>query len=249
MNDKNELLKSKNINLDDVLKKEATGIDGLDLGKVIEIGETFIVIQRGLVEKKKYHLPISSIKSFDGEFISLEINETNLKSYEQTEDNLFTGYSSFKSSDMSKEVQTTIPLIDEKLEITKKTIEENLEIIKKPIKETKTVELELMYDKVTIMKRPLKENTSTRQIESNAHKLESNSPGIQIGRKVGEEEDWRTYDKSTQIIVTLEREEPIIVKRSRVKEEILVKKQTLFETKTITEQVVHEYLKSNDVEL
>jgi len=249
VNDKDELLKSKNIDLDDVLKKEAIGIDGLDLGKVIEIGETFIVIQRGLVEKKKYHLPISSIKSFDGEFISLEINETDLKSYEQTEDNLFTGYSSFKSSDMSKEVQTTIPLIDEKLEVTKKTIEETMEITKEPIKETKTVELELLYDKVTITKRPLKENTSTRQTESNAHKLEKNSPAIQIDTKEGKEEDWRNYDKSTEIIVTLEREEPNIVKKSHVKEEILVKKQTLFETKTITEQVIHEYLKSDDVEL
>jgi len=98
--DKDELLKSKNINLDDIIKKEVIGIDGLDLGKVIEIGQTYIVTQRGLIEKKKYHLPISSIESFDGEILNLKINETDLKSYEQTENNLFEGYSSFKSSDM-----------------------------------------------------------------------------------------------------------------------------------------------------
>ena len=190
MTDKDELLKSKNINLDDVLKKEVIGIDGLDLGKVIEIGETYVVTQRGLIDKKKYHLPISSIESFDGEFLNLKINETDLKSYEQTEDNLFEGYSSFKSSDMSHEVQTTIPLIDEKLEVTKKTIEENMQIIKEPIKETKNVEIELIHDKVTIIKRPFKENNITKKDRiPQSNKLESNSPGSQIDKK---EEKKRT---------------------------------------------------------
>jgi stress response protein YsnF len=242
--DKDELLKSKNINLDDIIKKEVIGIDGLDLGKVIEIGQTYIVTQRGLLEKKKYHLPISSIESFDGEILNLKINETDLKSYEQTENNLFEGYSSFKSSDMSQEVQTTIPLIDEKLEVTKKTIEENMLIIKEPIKETKIVEVELIHDKVTITKRPFKENNVAKKIGSHSHKLESNNSHSQTDK----EEDMRNYDDTTEIIMTLEREEPIIVKRSHVKEEVIVKKETLFETKTITEELIHEHMKSSDIE-
>ena len=248
MADKDELLKSKNINLDNVLKKEVIGIDGLDLGKVIEIGETYVVTQRGLIDKKKYHLPISSIESFDGEFLNLKINETDLKSYEQTEDILFEGYSSFKSSDMTHEVQTTIPLIDEKLEVAKKTIEENIQIIKEPIKETKTVEIELIHDKITIIKRPFKENNITKKIESHNQKLESNSPHIQVDKKEEEEQDLRNYDDTTEIIMTLEREEPIIVKRSHVKEEVIVKKETISETKTITEELIHEHMKSSDIE-
>jgi hypothetical protein len=242
--DKDELLKSKNINLDDIIKKEVIGMDGLDLGKVIEIGQTYIVTQRGLIEKKKYHLPISSIESFDGEILNLKINETDLKSYEQTENNLFEGYSSFKSSDMSHEVQTTIPLIDEKLEVTKKTIEENMLIIKEPIKETKIVEVELIHDKVTITKRPFKENNVAKKIVSHSHKLEIKNSHSQIDK----EEDMRNYDDTTEIIMTLEREEPIIVKRSHVKEEVIVKKETLFETKTITEELIHEHMKSSDIE-
>lgn len=246
MSGKDELIKSKNINLDDVLGKEVLGIDGLDLGKVIEIGETFVVTQRGLLNKKKYHLPISSVESFDGEFLNLKINETDLESYEQTEDNLFEGYSSFKSSDMSHEVQTTIPLIDEKLEVTKKTIEENMQIIKEPIKETKNVEIELILDKITIIKRPLKENNVINNDGVHHYQSERNSPGGQINNKE-EKEDYRNHDDTPEIIMTVEREEPVIVKRSHVKEEVIVKKESIFETKTITEELIHEQMKSNDI--
>jgi stress response protein YsnF len=48
--------------------------------------------------------------------------------------------------------------------------------------------------------------------------------------------------------MTVEREEPVIVKRSRVKEEVIVKKESIFETKTITEELIHEHMKSNDIE-
>jgi stress response protein YsnF len=244
---KDELIKSKNINLDDVLGKEVLGIDGLDLGKVVEIGETFVVTQRGLLDKKKYHLPISSIESFDGEFLNLKVNETDLESYEQTEDNLFEGYSSFKSSDMSHEVQTTIPLIAEKLEVTKKTIEENMQIIKEPIKEMKNVEIELIHDRITIIKRAFKENDVINNDGPHPYQSDGKSLGRQIDNKE-EKEDFRNHEDITEIIMTVEREEPVIAKRSYVEEEIIVKKETIFETKTITEELIHEHIKSNDIE-
>jgi len=244
---KDESIKSKNINLDGVIKKEVIGIDGLDLGKVIEIGNTFVVTQRGLIDKKKYHLPVSSIESFDGEILKLKINESDLKSYEQIEDNLFEGYSSFKASDMSQEVQTIIPLIDENLEVTKKTIEENMQIIKEPIKETNKVEIELIYDKLTITKRPFKENTDRKKDEPISYESDGDLSVTQI-EKNEEKEEWRRQDETMEISMTLEREEPLIVKRSRVKGEVVVKKETLFEKKTITEELIQEHMKSNDIE-
>jgi stress response protein YsnF len=245
---KDELIKSKNINLDDILKKEVIGTDGLDLGKVIEIGDTFVVTQRGLIDKKKYHLPISSIESYDGDILNLNIKEQDLKSYEQTEDILFEGYSSFKSSDMSHEVETSVPLIDEKLEVAKKTIEENMQIIKEPIKETKKIEIELKHDKVTLIKRPFKENNLKKKYEIHRYQPESNSSNEQVDKKGQEEEDYRNHNDTTEIIMTLEREEPIIVKKSFVKEEVIVKKESIFETKAITEELIHEHMKSNDIE-
>ena len=79
-NNKDESKKSKqNINFNDIIKKEAVGIDGLDLGKVQEVGETFVITHKGLIEKKKYHLPVSAIESFDGEIVKLKINEIDSK--------------------------------------------------------------------------------------------------------------------------------------------------------------------------
>ena len=231
-----------NINFDDTLDKEAVGIDGLDLGKVIEIGDTFVVTQRGLINKKKYHLPISSIESYDGEFLSLRINENDLKSYEQTEGTIFEGYSEFKASDMSHEVQATIPVIDEELEVTKKTIEENVQIVKEPIKKTKSEEIELSYDKVTIIKRPVNGDING----ANDSITKSNSSIIK-----GEEENGIAGDSNnkTEIIITLEREEPVITKRSFIKEEIVVKKKSIFETKTITNELIHEQVNFNNNEI
>ena len=38
----------------DILKKEATGIDDCDLGEVQQIGADFIVIEKGIINKKRY---------------------------------------------------------------------------------------------------------------------------------------------------------------------------------------------------
>jgi stress response protein YsnF len=233
-----------NIDFNDMVGKEAIGIDGLDLGKVIEIGKTFIVTQRGLIDKKKYHLPISSVESFDGDSVNFKISDNDLTSYQQSEKNNFEGYSTFKSSDMSGELQTTIPLIDEKLDVSKKTVEENIKIIKEPTKKTISEQINLSYDMITLIKRPV-------VVDSNGiANISNNNSAAQTAKTVSnktitEKEDLSKAD-NTEIIVALEREEPVITKRSYMREEIIVKKESVIETKTITEQVIHEQIKTDD---
>ena len=229
----------KNIDLNSLVEKEAIGTDGLDLGTVKEIGETFIITQKGLINKKKYHLPVSSIESFDGDVVRFAINETNLESYEQGEKNTFDDYSSFKASDMSKAVETTIPLLSEDLQVTKKIIEDNIKIIKEPVKETKTAKIELMYEKVTIEKKPInneynnRENFNIKSQKSSSNESESSS-----------ELESQTVSKF-EIIIPIKREEPVITKKSFVIEELIVKKKLVTETKTITEEITNEEI-NND---
>ena len=149
---------------------------------------------------------------------------------------------------MSHEIQIRIPLIDEKLEVSKKMIEENMQITKEPIKEIKNVEIQLSHDKVTIIKRPFKKNNVINKDKFRSYKSKINSSDSQINR-IEERKDLENYNDITEIIMTLKREEPLIVKSSHVKEEVIVKKESIFETKTITEELIHELVKSDDIEL
>jgi stress response protein YsnF len=192
-----------------------------------------------LINKKKYHLPVSSIESFDGDVVRFAINETNLESYEQGEENKFDDYSSFKASDMSKAIETTIPLLSEDLQVTKKNIEDNIKIIKEPMKETKTAKIELMYEKITIEKKPINneynnlENFNIKNQKSSSN--ESESPT----------ELESQNDSKFKIIIPIKREEPVITKRSFVTEELIVRKQSVTETKTITEEITNEEIKND----
>ena len=74
------------INWDNVLKKEVIGTDGLDLGEVAEVGNNFVIIQKGLLNKKRYIIPISTVENFDGDILRVKVNENDLLEYEEPTD-------------------------------------------------------------------------------------------------------------------------------------------------------------------
>lgn len=220
------------IDWNEVVKKGAIGIDGLDLGEVHEVGDSYIITQKGLLNKKRYHIPISSVESFDGDILKMRVNEAELEGYEEGGGHKFDGYSSFKSSDMSKEMETKIPVMGENLEVTKRVTEDKVDIIKEPIKETKTVEIELMREMITIEKRPVNNESSSYELsmQSSDHSSLLEGP----------------VESRTEISIPLKREEPIVSKTPYVKEEIIVKKKPMTETKTITEEITIENINYNN---
>jgi hypothetical protein len=46
---------TKNIDWDDVIKKEARGSGDEDLGEVQEVGQDYVLVQRGMINKKILH--------------------------------------------------------------------------------------------------------------------------------------------------------------------------------------------------
>ena len=70
------------INWDDVIKKEARGIDDLDLGEVQGVSEDKVIVQKGIIDKNTYHLPKNRIKSYDEEILRFNISESELINYE-----------------------------------------------------------------------------------------------------------------------------------------------------------------------
>ena len=290
-----------NIDWKNVIKKEVIGTDGLDLGEVVEIGDNFIVIQKGLFNKKRYVIPNSTAESFDGDILRVKVNEKELLGYEETNDPAFKDYSKFKSSDMSKEMETRIPVIGENLQVSKKVVEDKVDIIKEPVKETKTVEIDLTYEKVTIERIPI--NNEETGIEKSSDQTQglggsdiekpvsSQTPpsqtladqtqglgGSDVEKPVssqtppgqtppgqtppgqtppgqtltyqtqglGGSDIERPVSSRTQISIPLKREVPVIIKNPYVREEVVIRKKPVKETKIITSDVTNEEVTFED---
>jgi uncharacterized protein (TIGR02271 family) len=223
----------ENIDWNNVVKKGAIGIDGLDLGEVHEVGDTYVITQKGLLNKKRYHIPISSVESFDGDMLKMRVNEVELHGYEEGGGQKFEGYSSFKSSDLSKELETKIPVMGESLDVSKRMTEDNVDIIKEPVKETKTVEIELTREMVTIERRPVNDDSSSYKSTIQSSDQSSLLEG--------------PVDFRTEISIPLKREEPVVTKTPYVKEEVIVRKRPITETKTITEEITTENINYNNM--
>jgi len=208
-----------NVDWDNIVKKEAIGLNGEDLGEVLEVGKNHIVTQKGILNKKRYYLPKKAISSFDGTILKVNMTNNDLDQYKGNGDQLFDDYSSFKSSDMSKELETKIPVMAENLEVTKRLTEDKVQIIKEPVKEIRKIDVELTHEEITIERIPSNNDDSSSSL----------SPPNEGPNK-----------SNTELIIKLKREEPVIKKYSFVKEEVVIKKKPITETKTITDVVVNE---------
>jgi stress response protein YsnF len=227
------------INWNEVVGKEALGENGLDFGTVKEVTGDYLVTEVGMLNKKIYHLPKSSAKYFNGVFLNFSLNESDLSIYEQKIDESAADDKSFlQSQDVSTNEETFIPLISENLQVTKNIIEDNKKIVKVPIKETKTVQIQLMHEKVTIERRDVNQKDNTYE------------KGTNIGLKNNVESNQEPGDGSeiyskAEFLIPIKREEPIITKKSFVREEVVLKKNPVTETKTITEEITKEEISYN----
>ncbi|MDW0146203.1 MAG: hypothetical protein QOK60_05510 [Nitrososphaeraceae archaeon] len=74
---------NQNIRWEDVLKKEAIGIDKCDLGKVQEIKDETIITEKGVISKKRYLLPKKLIDKFNGNILYFKIMKAAAKQFRQ----------------------------------------------------------------------------------------------------------------------------------------------------------------------
>jgi len=203
--------KLNNIDWFSIYKKEVIGTDGLDLGKVYDVKDKDIIIQRGLITKKKYNIPISFAESFDGDTLKLKVNDSELKKFEYKIDHLPGNYSPLNTqSNKANELD----MLNQQIEIPKRIIRSGINITKVPIRETKNVDIQLKKEIVTIERRVINKNQTI-------NKNDNNSDYVRLLEKPTE---FRT-----EISIPVKIEEPIILKRSYVKEVIIVKSKPIIE--------------------
>lgn len=194
---------SGNIPWDKVIKKEARGVDDYDLGEVQQVTSEYVLTQKGLVNTRWFQIPKHLAQEFDGSKLVFKIIRDEAKNlYEKDVSPIDSEYS-----------QTTLPLIEERLEPRTKEVIEEATIVKEPKKETRQQEVQLIHEELILERRPVLELTPTDQ-----------SP----------------VEGRTEIKIPLKREEIESTKQSYVKEEVVVTKKSVTETQTVTEELTSE---------
>lgn len=215
-------MSSNNIEWNDVIKKEARGNNDEDFGEVQDIQGNYVLVQKGIINKEKFYIPKDQAESYDGDVLRFRISQEDLNQYQHEPPSIWDSDSTQKTTTYERETdeEETIPLTEERLDVSKTSQENQATITKKPVKETKTVEVPLTREEVSIERRPASGQT------------EAQSP-------IQSEKD---------IKIPLKREEAKVSKKPYVKEEAVIKKKAFTDTKEITEDVTSEELDTSNVD-
>jgi hypothetical protein len=129
---------ARNINWNEVIKKEARGKNDEDLGEVQEIGDTYVLTQKGLVSKEKFYIPKYLVEGYDGDKLYFRVTEDEARnSFVRDSAPASEEYSKYKNSDAPPDVETRIPVIDERLNVQKRESTREATITKEPVTEKK----------------------------------------------------------------------------------------------------------------
>jgi uncharacterized protein (TIGR02271 family) len=217
----------------ETIKKEARGIDDADFGEIQSVDPEYIITQKGIIDKEIFSFPTNLVQEYDGNRVLFKVTEEEARnSYMQSQN-----VDDFSNRGMERETTTTddvakslsntkekvIPLMSEKLDITKRVVVDETVITKKPVKETKTVEVQLIREEIdSIERRPPSDET----------KAEAQDP----------------IQSPEEIKIPLKREEAEVTKKPYVKEEVAIKKKAVTDKKEITDEITSEELDTSNVD-
>jgi uncharacterized protein (TIGR02271 family) len=204
------------VNWDRIIHKNVRTLDNQGMGKVIAVPndeDTIIISSQSGGDQ--YKIPRSSVSGFNGAEVLL--NETAYKISSSYRVDNAAAYEA-KPSDIitedrqQEEETTTVPLTKERLNVSKRTSTTQYTVTKEPVTEKKTIEVPVTHEELVVEKRPPKD---------------SSSPEGPVKSK-------------TEIKVLLNREEVEVTKKPFVKEEVVVKKKPVTETRTVSDTVTNE---------
>jgi uncharacterized protein (TIGR02271 family) len=204
-------------------KKKARGINDEDFGEVQEVKDNYVLVQKGIINKKKFYIPKDQAESYDGDVLKFKFSEQELSKYQDeqsstimnAESNFDIIYENIQQQEEEEETnQQHVPLTQEKLNVSKVSQENQTTVTKKPITETKTVEVPVTREEISIERRPPSGQT------------EAQSP-IQSQEKIK---------------IPLKREEVEVTKKPYVKEEIVITRKPVSETRQISEDIITEQI-------
>jgi uncharacterized protein (TIGR02271 family) len=218
----------------DARKKEARGINDYDLGEVQDIGTYYVHTQRGIEHKTQFYIPKTMFRDYDGSTVRFDVSKENA---EQFIGKTYPSDAEYRSKYMkpaekpampttaaaaavSVDILERIPLMTERLEVNKHLHTEEVTITKVPYMETQTRDVPVMHEELTIEEA---KPSSTTKI-----------PEMKKGLTP---EEYK---------VTLSHEDVDVRKTPEVKEELIIHKTPVTETRHISEEIRSEKFTTSD---
>src|SRR5919112_5287672 len=192
----------------EIIKKEARGIDDADFGKIQSVDPDYVLTQKGIIDKEFFSFPKNLAQGYDGDRVWFKVTEEEARnSYMQSQnvDLLDQGDSSSNNietettydnslSNTKTEEEKIIPLMAEKLDIAKTEVVDEVIITKEPVKDTKTEQIPIMHEELTIEIRPVTNDHQSSLLSSNSNSDKEN-------------ELMKPVENKTNIRIPLKREE------------------------------------------
>jgi uncharacterized protein (TIGR02271 family) len=203
------------VNWDRVIHKNVRTLDNQGMGKIIAVpNDEDVIIISSQSGRDQYKIPRSLVSGFNGAEVLLNITAYKVASYQVDKAGVHeAGPSDIISEEKEQEEEVTIPLIEERLNVSKRTSTTQANITKEPVIEKETIEVPVTHEELVVERRPAKDS--------------SPSPEGPIKSR-------------TEIRVLLSREQVEVTKKPFVKEEIVVKKKPVTETRTVSDTVTSE---------
>jgi hypothetical protein len=95
-------MNSNDIDWNDVIKKEARGINDENFGEVQQVQGTYVLVKRGIINKEQFYLPKDQAESYDGTVLNFRISEYDLKTRYKDEPFIKNAKSESIESDINK---------------------------------------------------------------------------------------------------------------------------------------------------
>ena len=224
-----------NIDWDDVIKKEARGINDEDLGEVREVTQDYVMVQKGLINKEKLYIPRDLAIGYNGTILIFNITAEEAKnkflrdSEPVVSQSQVLGEGATITDDLA-----IIPVMAERLDVSKKAYSQEAKIIKESITDTKTTEVQLVHDELYIETRPISQEEEEEEEVSTAKGYQTNTSSSSSSSS-SVQSDIPTEEEVATLFLRVE--VPEVSKHPYLKEEIIVKKESITETKKISEQI------------
>jgi stress response protein YsnF len=121
-----------------ISKKNVLTSEPQNIGNIIGKKDNSILAEDPSINDTVLVIPKFKIEAYGGAQLILGIPASEIQSYEEKQE---------------LEEPTTISLLGERLEVLKRTVEDNVTITKEPLTETKTIEVSLTHEEISIERR------------------------------------------------------------------------------------------------